>query len=130
MRLKNKNESVAGGLYYLYEDDKGNNFRVNGYHVSWNSFITKILDDMSNNNVQAPPRDQLEALVEDQICMRQAPDKCWYENKVGDNISKAIHTFLGGVDKVAKVLGVNTKLERAARGCGGCGNRRRKLNKL
>ena len=126
MRLWNKNEAPVGGLWYKYSDDKGNEYRVNGFEVSWNNFINRVKSDMKNNNVQIPSN--LAALIEDQVCTRQPKGKCYYEKKAGDLLSAAIHTFARTADATASALGFNTQLEKKARGCGRCSYRRTKMN--
>jgi len=81
---------------------------------------------MRENSISIPTN--LWDCIEDQICTRQPAGKCFYENKAGDQISQIIHVFAGGIDKLASSIGIESGLEKAARGCTGCGRRRVKLN--
>lgn len=126
MRLKDKYSAPVGGFYYTYESE-GKPYRVNGCGGSFNALVGLVRTHMAQNNVQAP--ENLEALIEDQICSRQPADRCFYEAKAGDQLSKTIHAFARGTDNIAKVLGFNTKLEKKARGCGACAKRRMAMNK-
>lgn len=124
MRLRNKNEAVVGGLWYEYQDSKGNSYRVNGYENSFRSFIPKVRSHMAANNIKIP--EDLEALIEDQICHRQPPGMCWQQS--GDKVAKVIHKMANVVDKAASALGFQSSLEKKARGCKKCGQRRQKIN--
>lgn len=118
----------VGGQWYEYEDDKKNVYRVNGYDISWERFLDKIREHMIMNHITVP--DNLEYLVEDQICMRQPKSRCYYENKAGDQIANVIHQFARSADTVAAKLGFQTQLEKKAKGCRRCGQRRQRLNNL
>jgi hypothetical protein len=83
---------------------------------------------MSANGVVEPQG--LEALIEDQICTRQPEGACYYEAKSGDQLSKAIHIFARAVDTTARTLGIESSLEKKARGCTKCGQRRVKMNQI
>lgn len=124
MRLRNKNESPVGGWRYSFTDDKGNSFQSTG--VTLRTLISNVRKDMAANGVSIPAN--LQDYIEDYICQRQPPNLCTYENKTGDQISKYIHIFAGGIDKAAAAIGVKTNLEQHARRCRGCGNRRVRLN--
>lgn len=84
---------------------------------------SKVTAYMERNNISVP--EDLREIIEDQICMRQPPKKCRYSRKAGDMISAVIHSVAGAVDSVA-----GTQLQKKARGCGGCGKRRQRLNQL
>jgi len=124
MRLRNKNEAPIGGWKYTFTDDQGNSYTSTG--VTLRTLTQKVNSDMRVNNVTVPPN--LQDFIEDQICQRQPPKSCFYEDKAGDQISKYIHIFAGGIDKAAASIGLKTNLEQSARRCRGCGNRRVRLN--
>ena len=87
-------------------------------------FTNKVKGDMQNNNVQVP--DNLDYLIEQQICGRISGQYCWQE--AGDKVANAIHTFASLGDRVAASLGVQTNLEQAAKGCTACQKRRQAMN--
>lgn len=119
MRLRNKRETPVGG--FTYSDPISE--RWFDTDSTFKSLVTKVRGYHQANGFETP--ENLETLIEDQICMRQPPGRCFYTSGLGDQISKVIHKVAGAVDKVA-----GTQLERKARGCGGCGKRRTKLNQL
>lgn len=124
MRLWNTSESPVGGWKYQYSDSHGNVYEVRG--TSKKTLIAAVVADMKSNNVEIPQ--PLEAYVEDQICTRQPPGRCTYESGAGDQIAKYIHIFAGGIDSAAAKIGINTSLEKKARGCIGCSQRRVQMN--
>ena len=126
MKLKNPNDAIPGGLWYQYSDDKGNTYRVNGMDLTFGrQFIQKIKSDMANKNVAIP--ENLEYLVEQQICQRIAGQYCWQE--AGDKVANVIHKFANLGDRVASTFGVNAQLETRAKNCPACQKRREALNK-
>ena len=125
MRLKDRNGPIPSGLWYEYSDDKGTKYRVNGMELTYvPQFTNKVKGDMQNNNVQVP--DNLDYLIEQQICGRISGQYCWQE--AGDKVANAIHTFASLGDRVAASLGVQTNLEQAAKGCTACQKRRQAMN--
>lgn len=129
MRLKDKSVSPAYGWYYEYTDGHGHNYEVRNGEGSLDSLIAAVRTHMLRNNVT--PTDDLAARVEDQICSRQPPGKCFYESKAGDRVAQVAHVFAGGVDKAAKALGLpSPNLEKKARGCRTCAERRARLNAM
>ncbi|MCJ7768640.1 hypothetical protein MUP79_09660, partial [Candidatus Bathyarchaeota archaeon] len=87
------------------------------------NLISNIQKDCRSNGVEVP--ENIEQLVEDQICERQPSDRCWYADGLGDRIAQAIHTVAAVTDRV-----LGTKLEKTARGCSSCNRRRNALNSL
>jgi len=125
MRLKDRNGPIPSGLWYEYSDDKGTKYRVNGMELTYGaSFTNKVKSDMQNNNVQVP--DNLEYLIEQQICGRIAGQYCWQE--AGDKVANVIHSFASLGDRVAASLGINANLEKTAKGCTSCQKRRQAMN--
>lgn len=117
MRLKDRNESPVGGFYY---DDPITGDRVES-GGNFDSLVRAVENWLTIKGQEIPPK--LSALIEDQICMRQPPNRCFYTKGVGDQISKVIHGVASVVDRVA-----GTDLEKKARGCSRCGKRRVRLN--
>jgi hypothetical protein len=125
MRLKDRHGPIPSGLWYEYSDDKGTKYRVNGMELTYGaSFTNKVKSDMQNNNVQVP--DNLEYLIEQQICGRIAGQYCWQE--AGDKVANVIHSFANLGDRVAASLGINANLEKTAKGCTSCQKRRQAMN--
>jgi hypothetical protein len=125
MRLWRRNEAPVGGWYYLIEGTEMDGQRVpqGGFALGLDDLYQKTFSIMKGNAVTPP--DYLFELIEDQICRRQPEGKCRYTRKPGDVVSKIIHGVAGAIDSVA-----GTQLKQRARGCGGCGKRRVKLNSL
>lgn len=115
MKLKNSSQSVPGGYYYVCED--GQTIRTDGNLRKLN---IQVYDYLTANGLTIP--DDLAEVIENQICDR-VPSECW--KGFGDRLAVAIHAVAGAIDKVA-----GTELQKAAKGCSGCGKRRRILNKL
>jgi hypothetical protein len=125
MRLKDRNGPIPGGLWYEYSDDKGNTYRVNGMETVYGKpFSIKVSSDMTNNNVAIP--ENLDYLIEQQICGRIPGQYCWQE--AGDKVANVIHKFANLGDRVASSLGVAANLEQRAKGCMACKKRREALN--
>jgi len=125
MRLKDRNGPIPGGLWYEYSDDKGNTYRVNGMETVYGKpFSIKVSSDMKNNNVAVP--ENLDYLIEQQICGRIPGQYCWQE--AGDKVANVIHKFANLGDRVASSLGVYANLEQRAKGCTACKKRREALN--
>ena len=124
MKLKNKNLAPVGGYYFKYEINKsGKTFQAVVHGQSWSGLIQNIKREYSANSLELP--DNIEQIVEDQICQRQPGDRCWYSDGIGDRIAQAIHKVANVADKV-----LGTKLEKKARGCSACNRRRNALNSL
>lgn len=125
MRYKNSNEVAGRYLYYDYKDDKGNDFHVDGTDTSARSFPRKVREFMAINH-QEPP-DNLDALIEDQVCSRLPAGSCWMQ--AGDVTATAIHTVARVADRAAGILGLKTaSLEKKAKGCSSCQKRRMAMN--
>jgi len=129
MRLRDKSVSPAYGWYYEYSDTKEHTYEVRNNEGSLDSLIAAVRTHMLRNNVE--PTDDLAARVEDQICSRQPAGKCFYESKAGDRVAQMAHVFARGVDKTAQAVGLpSPNLEKKARGCRSCAERRAKLNAM
>lgn len=127
MRLKDRNAAIPGGLWYQYSDDKGNTYRVNGMDLVFGEqFFNKVRGHMSNNNVSVP--DNLNYLIEQQLCGRIGTAYCWQE--AGDAAAKVIHSFANLGDRVASSFGIQANLEQRAKGCTSCQKRIEAWNKL
>jgi len=124
MRLWNTSESPVGGWRYTYVDEFGNEYQVRG--TSKKTLEAEVRHDMKANGIIPPSG--LDSYIEDQICSHQPAGRCLYEDKAGDQLSKFIHIFAGGIDSAAGAIGINTNLERKARGCRGCSQRRTNMN--
>jgi hypothetical protein len=125
MKLKDRNGPIPGGLWYEYSDDKGNTYRVNGMDTVYGKqFSQKVSSDMTVNNVKIP--ENLDYLIEQQICGRIPSQYCWQE--AGDKVANVIHKFANLGDRVAASLGVQTTLEKTAKGCTACQKRRQAMN--
>lgn len=118
MKLINKLQSVPGGFWYRVPET--------GKVVKTDSTFDNLLDLVAGyyRMEEIPLPEFWEAAVEDQICSRIPGKYCRYTKGLGDKISKVIHKAARVVDKV-----LGTELEKKARGCGGCGRRRQRLNK-
>lgn len=125
MRLIDRNSSIDARSF-TFTDDKNNKFMVDGRETDWNGWMNMIRNKMQNNNIVVP--ENLEELVEDQMCQKLPKSRCYYTKGAGDRLSKGINTFLTVVDKGAKALGVKSTLAKKAYGCSSCGNRRMKMN--
>ena len=75
---------------------------------------------MDANDVEIPA--DLDAYIEDQICMRIPLSNCWYEKKLGDTIAKTAHTFGRMVDRGAHAIGLKSQVEKKLQGCTTCGS--------
>jgi hypothetical protein len=128
MRLWNKNNTPVGGWIFFWKDSSGREFKTVGTSGGFHGLIRKIRREMYENNVTPP--EYLEDLVEDQICTRQPPQACYYEGKIGDQLAKTIHVFARAADSVASKIGIQSNLEKKARGCAACGKRRTQMNQL
>ena len=119
MRLRNKRETPVGG--FNYHDDISQRFFDTD--STFDSLVDKVRNYHQANGMDSPLN--LGELIEDQICTRQPPGRCYYTSGAGDQLAKAIHGVAGAVDKV-----LGTNLQQKARGCGGCAKRRARLNQL
>lgn len=118
MRLINRNQSVPGGFWYKVPET-GENVKTDG---SFEKLLTAVEGYYTLQQLPIP--DYLRARIEDQICSRIPEKYCRYTKGIGDLISRAVSAAAGVIDKVA-----GTNLKQRARGCGGCGRRRQKLNR-
>ncbi len=127
MRYKNPSEVAGRYLSYDYKDDKGNDFHVDGSDSSANSFPRKVREFMAIQHHEVP--DNLNALIEDQICQRLPAGSCWLG--AGDVTANVIHSVARVADRAAKVMGIKSpELEKKAKGCSSCNKRRQALNAL
>lgn len=119
MKLRNPHDSPVGGFYY---DDP-----ILGKHVSTSGTLDRLTREVAGKyegaSIDIP--ENLRALIEDQICTRQPPGKCYYTKGLGDMMSQVIHVGARAIDKVLK-----TGLEGKARRCGKCAARRARLNQF
>ena len=97
--------------------------RAYGWNIGNTSVCCVIEDFTIPIWIELP--NNIEQMVEDQICQRQPSDRCWYSDGLGDKIAQAIHTVAAATDRV-----LGTKLEHKARGCSSCNKRRNALNSL
>ncbi len=128
MRLWNKNNTPVGGWKYEWSDKTGRNFKTISTNGGFHGLLRKVTREMAANNVKIP--ENLADLVEDQICTRQPPNACYYENKSGDQLAKTIHTFARVIDSTAQKLGIESNLEHKARSCTKCSQRRVAMNAI
>jgi hypothetical protein len=119
MRLKDRNQAPAGGWWFKTDD--GTVIRPKR-NPGLNQLHDDVLDYLLTKGLPVP--DRLIELIEDQVCTRQPKGRCKYQG-LGDRVAQVIHTAAAVVDSVA-----GTNYEYKARGCGGCGARRRRLNGL
>lgn len=121
------NRNEGGGRLYIFNDDKGREYRVTGYDTDWGTFIHRIQMKMTNNGIPVPSN--LDLLVEDQMCQRMPKGKC-YNAGLGDTVSGVIHTFAAAADKVTKKTPFPTQLQKRAKGCSGCRKRSQTLDAM
>ena len=120
MKLKEPRRAPVGGFYYKYTITRNNlEFPATVYGESLSKLIENVIRDMRSNGVTAPV--DLADIVETQICERQPADRCWVG--AGDRVAQAIHGVARVVDKIA-----GTNLEKKAKGCSSCRQRRQALN--
>ena len=119
MRLKSKYDAPVGGWYFVMPDEtilKANN-------PGLDALERRVVNYMHGNSMKIP--DNLKDVIEEQICQRQPKDRCIYTKGLGDQLSLVIHKVAGVID-----MAIGTKLEKKARGCRTCGQRRVTLNSL
>lgn len=117
MRLKDRTASPVGGFYYD-DPETGQRIFTDG---NFQKLINGVREWYKLKGIPIP--EKLAELIEDSICIRQPPGKCYYTKGTGDQISRFIHTAASVIDRVA-----GTQLEKRARGCGGCSGRRVRIN--
>jgi hypothetical protein len=117
MKLKDIRRSPVGGFYF---DDPVSG-RIIATDGNFDKLYRSVCSVYQAMGYDIP--DNLALVIEDQICMRQPSDRCYYTSGLGDRLSLVIHKAAAKVDKL-----LGTQLEQKARGCGGCGSRRMKLN--
>lgn len=131
MKLKNSSLAPVGGWKFRYPVEKcprfpdGEFFYVNNGASEVNNFVRLVRTAMVQNGITVP--ENLSEIVEDYICSYQPANRCNYTKKLGDRVSKVIHTAAAVADKVTKG---KYKLEKKARKCFKCGSRRNKLNQV
>lgn len=116
MKLRDRNRSPVNGFYY--DDPIYGNVTVQG---NFDKLVLAVASRYKANGKPIP--NNLAALIEDQICMRQPPDRCYYTKGLGDQIAMGVHKAAAAVDSL-----LGTNLQKKARGCGGCAKRRMSLN--
>lgn len=130
MKLKKPNDAPVGGWKFSYPVEKCARFPEGIFRYSNNSatdvsnFTRLVNTAMIQNGVSVP--DGLREIVEDYICTYQPPDRCIYSKKLGDQLSRIIHSAAAVADVVT---GNKFKIQKKARGCQSCGQRRNKLNR-
>ena len=117
MRLKDRQTTPNGGFFYD-DPDLG--------RISTDGNFQKLVRLVEARQLARGFKvDNLEMIIEDQICSRQPKGKCFYTSGLGDMVARVVHQVASVVDSVA-----GTQLEQKARGCGSCGKRRNSLNAL
>lgn len=116
MKLKDPRTSPSGGGFFFICAD---GHRVTGTNLR---ALNQLVDFYLRANDLLIPND-LGQQIEDQICSRLPASNCW--QGAGDWAAKVIQAGAGAVDFV-----MGTQLKAAAKACGSCGSRRRKLNRL
>lgn len=119
MRLRDRNQAVPGGYQYKVPET--------GHVVSTGGHFSALMQAVYGYYTlkQLPVPDNIELLVEDQVCSRAPSKYCRYTGGLGDIIAKSVSVVAGAVDAVA-----GTELQAKAKRCGGCNKRRQFLNKL
>lgn len=117
MKLRNPDQTPIGGFYFVTEDGR----RI--YTDSSLRTLQRLVRGYLESNELDVPED-LDHVIEDQICMRQPEGKCKYVG-IGDRVAQAIHIVADVVDAVA-----GTQFKTKAKRCGSCAKRRNKLNNL
>lgn len=115
MRLKNRNLAPVGGYYYLYDlvkDGKTYPVRVTSSDGGLAKLAERVRADMKVNGVAIP--ENLEVLIEEQICSRQPAEYVWKTNKgLGDMVAGGIQAFAGVADSVVQaVTGKSPELKK------------------
>ncbi len=122
MKLKEPRRAPVGGWYYKFNIERsGESYPSTTYGESLGKLVENTRKTMQVNGQEVPQN--LEQIIEDQICERQPADRCW--TGAGDYVATAIHSAAKVVDRVFK-----TNLEQKAKGCLSCRKRRQALNKL
>lgn len=116
MRLKDRQRSPIGGFSY---DDPITN-RVIVTQGDFSKLVREVKQWHAAQGITSPK--ELEEMIENQICDRQPPNKC-YKRGLGDIVATAVQVVAGAVDAV-----VGTNLKKKAKRCGGCSKRRVMLN--
>lgn len=124
MRLKNPDREPIGGWKYKYQDEYRNWYLVRA--DSRKELFRSVKEDMRANGIVVP--DNIQSLIEDQICMVQPDSDCVYDGGLGDGIAKVIHTFAGAADKTLSKIGVKSNFKKQARTCATCSKRRVNAN--
>jgi hypothetical protein len=117
MKLKDKSSAPIGGWFYDVPETGDRLWSDVGY----DKLIRGVKEWYALKGIDEP--ELLKELIEDQICTRQPSDRCFYTKGFGDRIAQTIHKVARVVDKVA-----GTKLEKKARGCSKCSQRRVRIN--
>lgn len=116
MKLRQPRESPPGGLYYICSDGQRLTSPTDLRR------LTQMVNDYYVANGIPVPED-IGQIIEDQICERLPSQYCW--KGFGDFVSTAIQAGAGAIDKV-----LGTELQKTAKHCSSCANRRRKLNQI
>lgn len=118
MKLKDRNSTPVGGFFY---EDPVTDRRIS----TDGSFRTLVKTVRDIQLARGFVVENLEIIIEDQICSRQPAGKCFYTRGLGDIIANVIQVTAGAIDKVT-----GTQLAVKAKKCKSCGKRREALNKL
>ena len=119
MKLRNRHDTPIGG--FVYDDPiLGKRIATSG---SFDKLVRTVIDRYLGASIPIP--NNIEILIEDDICQRQPAGKCYYTRGLGDGIAQAVGIGARVIDRV-----IGTKLESKAKKCGGCARRRARLNQL
>lgn len=122
MKLKDPHLAPVGGWYYEYNIVKdGRTFHAIVRGGSFRNLIANVKKDLEANAKVVPA--DLTYQIEQQICARQPEGRCWMQ--AGDTVANVIHSVARVIDNVT-----GSTLERKAKGCKSCGQRRQKLNTM
>jgi hypothetical protein len=118
MKLWNRCETPVGGWMY-FDPTFQREIRVDTNLEDLAYMAARLYEA---NGYEVPPH--LIKYIEEVICDRQPPGRCMYERKLGDGVALIVNKAAKAIDHVLK-----TELEQKTRGCSGCGQRRRYLNR-
>lgn len=117
MKLRNRRDSPPSGGFWFRASD-GEMIRSSG---NLDKLFREVEAYYQLNGIPIPH--DLDQEIEDQICERLPATACF--RGLGDRVAGAIQAGAALVDSVA-----GTNLVGTAKRCGGCGKRKRTLNRL